>query len=317
MLQGSVGLIGFGAIGTPIAHKLYNKYHDRFILIASGKRREKLQNQEITINGEKFHPTVVSSKQEVRDSLQLLIVCVKNYQLMDALGDIRSVISEQTIILPLQNGISSYEFFSKEFPDNIVLQGYVQGPNTRKTESDFEYTNPGVMHIGDQVRSILDIAADVYAFLNQAGIEVHLEQDIRLMVWKKWMLNVAGNSVTALTNADYKDFKDSIDLQTLCVSAMREFVAVAQAEGIQLTETDIQDVIDYYVNYKGSKRTSMLEDVSNRRKTENDYLAGKIVELSKKHSLETPIISSLYLLMKIKEVLYLNEENNDGTGKIL
>lgn len=305
MLQGSVALIGLGVIGIPIAHKLNNAYTDRFVIVASGERRVKLENQNMEINGERFSPRIISDKRELNEPLELLIVCVKNYSLESAMTDIKSVVSDETIILPLQNGIYSYEVFSREFPDNVILQGYLQGPNTTKSGSIMRYTNSGSMHIGDQVNSVLDIAAKVYSYLSMAGIDIHLEQDIKKMVWKKMMLNVAGNSVTALTNADYRDFKSSENLQDLCRSTMSEYIKVAEAEGIILQESDIDDVIKYYVSYKGSKRTSMLEDVRNHKKTENDYLAGTICKLADKHSINVPIIKTLYLLIKIKESLYL------------
>ena len=308
MLKGSVALIGLGAIGTPIAHKLYCSYKDSFALVASGKRRERLEASNMTINGEEFSPKIVSLSSEMTQPIRLLIVCVKNYHLENAVVDIQNVIEKDTIILPLQNGISSYEFFKKQFPSNTILQGFVQGPNTKRVGESFEYTNPGVMHIGDQANSILDIAAEVYAFLKVADVDVHLEQDIRTMVWKKWMLNVAGNSVTALTNADYKDFKGSMELQSLCEIAMKEFQKIAKAENILLTDDDVQDVLNYYINYNGSKRTSMLEDVCNKRQTENDYLSGKIKELATKHNIDIPVITTLYQLIRIKEFIYLASE---------
>lgn len=304
MLKGTVALIGLGAIGTPIAHKLYRSCGKRFVLLATGERRERLQSSDITINGEQFIPRVISSDKETEEAVRLLIVCVKNYQLEGAMEDMNCVVNPETIILPLQNGISSYELLRKRYPENTVLQGFVQGPNTRRVPCGFEYTNPGTMHIGDQEQTVLDVAADVYAFLEAAGVDVHLEQDIRRSVWKKWMLNVAGNSVTALTDADYKHFKDSPELQSVCSSAMKEFIKIAGAEGIPLTEGDISDVLTYYRTYNGSKRTSMLEDVSNRRRTENEYLAGKVLDLAKQHDISIPVIESLYLLIKIKEEIY-------------
>jgi len=218
---------------------------------------------------------------------------------------IKNVINDQTIILALQNGIYAFGFFKKEFPNNNVLPGFVLGPNTKKSGNAFNYTNAGSMHIGDQSNSVLDVAADVYAYLSAAGIDVHLEQDIKRMVWRKWMLNVAGNSVTALTNADYSNFKNSPELQELCRDVMQEFVVVAEAEGIHLSEADIDSIILYYTTYGGTKRTSMLDDVTNNRKTENEYLAGQVLELASKHNIDTPIIRCLYSLLKVKEWLYL------------
>lgn len=64
-----------------------------------------------------------------------------------------------------------------------------------------------------------------------------------------------GNSVTALTGADYSKFRTYEALQTICRKSMREFVKVAQAKEIPLFEEDIEDIIQYYVNYKGAKKT--------------------------------------------------------------
>lgn len=306
MLNGPVALIGLGVIGVPIAHKLSKTYKEQFAIVASGERRKKLEKASLQINGEKFAPKIISDKKEL-DPLELLIVCVKNYSLESSLKDIKAVVSNKTIILPLQNGLYSYDFFSREFPENIILQGYLQGPNTEKNGNIMRYTNSGSMHIGDQVNSILDTAAKVYAYLSMAGVDVHLEQDIKKMVWKKMMLNVAGNSVTALTNADYGDFKKLDDLQKLCRSVMYEFAKVACAEGILLTETDIEDVIAYYLSYRGGKKTSMLEDVRNHKRTENEYLSGTVCQLARKYSIEVPMTQTLYSLIKIKEMLYLRE----------
>lgn len=303
MFKGPVVLIGLGVIGTPIAHKLYKAYGDRFALVAGGERKKRMQETQIRINGEEFQPRIISSVAELDEAPCLFLVCIKNYQLESSKKDIEAVIDSHTVILPLQNGISSYEYFSREFPNNTILQGFVQGPNMRKIPEGFEYSNPGAMHIGDQASALLDVAADTYSFLGTAGVDVHLEQDIKKAVWKKWMLNVAGNSVTALTGADYSNFKDSPVLQNICRKAMEEFLHVSEAEGIRLTNDDIQDILDYYTTYKGSKKTSMLEDVTNHRKTENEYLAGKIIELAKLHDIDVPIISSFYDLIKVKEWL--------------
>lgn len=309
MFTGPVALIGLGVIGTPIAHKLNKKYHDRFMLVARGSRRNKLESQKMKINGDEFSPKMLSDISELDEPLSLLIVCIKNYDLASSLDDIKSVVSRETIILPLQNGIYSYEFFCREFPENNILHGYMQGPNTEKNGSTMTYTNAGSIHMGDRENSVLDVAAKVYAYLGMAGIDVHLEQDIKKMVWKKMMLNVAGNSITALTEANYSDFKDSVALQTLCRKTMKEFTEVAKAEGIALTEQDIDDITSYYVNYNGNKRTSMLEDVSHKNRTENEYLAGNISQLAKKHNIFVPIINTLYELINIKENLYLEKKS--------
>lgn len=303
------GLIGLGVIGSPIANVLYKYYKDNFYLIANDERKEKLQRRRIVINNERFSPRIISSRNELDGDLDLLIVCIKNYSLEESLQDFKNIIGNKTVILPLQNGIYSYDFFCENFRDNVVLRGYVQGPNTQINGGNITYTNTGVMHIGKTQNDMKDIAKHCFYMLENAGLNIVWEDNIKKMVWKKWMLNVAGNSVTALTLADYSFFKSSSEIQELCIQAMHEFLLVAQYENVNLMKQDIDDVIDYYVSYKGSKKTSMLEDVLNNRKTENEYLAGSLIKLAKKHGIATPMIRALYLLIKIREQQYLGMDN--------
>lgn len=307
MFQDTIALIGLGAIGTPIAHKLYKTYGNQFALVASGTRRKRLEESQMLVNGEKFVPSVISKAEEAVNKVALLLVCIKNYDLEESLKDIKKIVTEETIILPLQNGIHSYEFFCQQFSNNQILQGYVQGPNTRRCNNKINYSNAGVMHIGKSDRSTHQCVQNIYDLLKNAKVDVNLEDDIKKMVWKKWMLNVAGNSVTALTGADYSQFKKYRELQSLCRSAMQEFLKVALAENIALAQNDIEDVLYYYVTYKGSKNTSMLEDVLNKRRTENRYLAGELLDIAKRHDLDLPIIRTLYSLIKVKEYLYTEE----------
>ncbi len=303
----AVGLIGLGVIGAPIAQKLYNWNPERFVLIASGDIRKDLEKSQIYINGEEFSPKIVSVKEDLSHSLDLVIICVKNYSLPTAVVDIRRVINKDTVILPLENGIAAYRLLRKEFPDNKILEGYVQGPNTDRVNGGFNYTKSGVMHMGSSKTELCDAAIGAYLLLKEANVQITYEAEIRRKVWQKWMLNTAGNTVTALLGADYSDFKNSVSLQEICRKIMVEFSEVANAEHVYLGENDIEEVIRYYVNYGGTKRTSMLEDVLNNRMTENEYITGELLRLAEKHNIEVPVNETMYMLIKAKESLYIRE----------
>ena len=99
--------------------------------------------------------------------------------------------------------------------------------------------------------------------------------------------------------------KDNSSLISLCINAMHEFLTVAQTQDVSLNEKDIDDIINYYITYKGEKKTSMLMDTLHERQTENDYLAGKIVEIANQEHVKVPIIFTLYNLIKVREEIYL------------
>ncbi len=306
-MKKSVAIIGLGAIGAPIAHRLYQNDKERFYIIANGTRRKQLETVPMIINGRRFVPNVISSAQEAKAEIDILLVCVKNYDLEVATADIQKVITKKTVILPLQNGLYAHAFLKKAFKQNIVLQGYVQGPNTEICGKEFWYQHAGDLHIGSD--EFTDVAQDMYRYLCEANIQVSFENDIKYMVWKKLMLNVAGNSITALTGANYSEFKLYNDIQLVCRAAMNEFVMVAKAEGVALADKDIDEIIKYYITYEGNKKTSMLVDVENKRRTENAYLAGAIVCLAQEHSIDIPIIMTLYCLLEVKEHVYTAVKN--------
>ncbi len=301
----SAAVIGFGATGSPLADRLWALMGDRFRLVATGARRADLESEVVTVNGRAFRAGLLPADDEWGFP-ELLVICVKNYSLQSALPDMRAVVGPGTVLLPLQNGIYACDFFRREFPENMVLRGYVQGPNTRRRGNAIRYTNPGTVHFGTSRPDKMPTVRMVRDSFAKAGIPSVVEDDIERSVWKKWMLNVAGNTVTALTSADYSDFRWDNELVRLCRESMGEFLRVARAEGVALDEGDVDEVIDYYTSYEGSKRTSMLEDVLARRRTENEFLAGELVRHAQRLDIDVPVTRTLYGLMHVKEELYRN-----------
>lgn len=298
-------VIGFGATGAPIAHLMGAMLGNGFRLVATGARREDMEHESVTVNGELFSPKFIPAY-DGWGAPDLLVVCVKNYSLRSALPDVRAAVGPDTVLLPLQNGVYACDFFRKAFPHNMVLRGYVQGPNTRRRGNAIRYTNPGTIHFGTSRPDKLVAVQAVAGLFAEAGMPSVVEDEIERSVWRKWMLNVAGNTITALTSADYSDFRWDPELVRLCRASMNEFLEVAHAQHVGLDQSDVEEVVDYFTSYEGSKRTSMLEDVLARRKTENEFLAGELVRRADALGIAVPVTRTLYGLMHVKEELYRN-----------
>lgn len=305
MSEGKVALIGLGAIGVPLAKLLNDSLGERFIVLADGAHASRLRGESIRVNGDAFEPRIEWDAFALGCRLNFLFFCVKNYSLAAACDCVEDMVDEGTVLVPLQNGVYARDYVSKRFPANIVLDAFVQGPNTRRSPDGFVYENPGAYHIGSMNSLWRSRAKEAHSILVAAGVDCVLDDDIRHAVWKKLMLNVAGNALTALTGMDYSMFRKSWPACEVCRKAMGEFMKVARAKGVDLAPSDVGDVMEYYLGYEGSKRTSMLEDVFNCRQTENEYIAGHVRTMASETGIETPTIDMLYSLMKIKEDVYL------------
>lgn len=304
-MQKLITLIGLGAVGAPLADLLYRKYTSDFALLSSEEFVNDLQN--LYINDRAFSPQIISTPQQLGKKIGIVFICVKNYQIESVARLLKDLIDKDTIIFPLQNGVYSYDFFSKKFPENVVLEGFAQGPNTKVMRNIYTYQKPGMFHVGSSQDKYKNVAYQIYDLMKDAGIKCFYNDNIKYEVWKKLMLNVAGNAVTALTEIDYCMFCHSLEAQEVCRRTMTEYCNVAETEGVFLTKDDIEDVINYYLSFKVSKKTSMLEDVLNKRPTENEYIAGYISSLAKRKRIATPNIDMLYHLVKIKEEVYLKK----------
>jgi 2-dehydropantoate 2-reductase len=68
---------------------------------------------------------------------------------------------------------------------------------------------------------------------------------------------------------------------------------LAQVQGINLIEGDIESWHDVLSSLSPDGKTSMLQDAEACRKTEVEMFAGKVIELGKRFGIPTPINEEL------------------------
>lgn len=300
----NVGLIGMGAVGTVYGRLLYNRFGDNFKVIADISRKEKLQKSGFTLNNETFYPKVISEG-DSKETFDLIIFCVKNYQLNGAIEDVKSFVGENTVLITFLNGVTARDKIHKEFPNNKTLYGLAMRIDAERKDKGFINTEDGEIHFGEADNTV--ISTEVMAVqecFNEAGIKNIVFPDMIRMIWKKFMLNVGVNQVTAVTRSPYGKVTHLETNLVLFKGAMSEVLKIAKALNIDLREEDIDDFIDLMNNFSPMGRTSMLQDVEAKRKTEVDYFAGTVIEMGKKLNILTPVNYVLYNIIKSIESLY-------------
>ncbi len=117
-------------------------------------------------------------------------------------------------------------------------------------------------------------------------------------LWKKLIVNCIINPLTSILQVRNNEIMAD-SLREIRHSIIQECIAVGQAEGIGFQsnlEECIERKIAGYTNY-----SSMYQDIVKRKKTEIDFLNGKVVELGKKHGIPMPVNESLVGLIKFLE----------------
>jgi len=115
------------------------------------------------------------------------------------------------------------------------------------------------------------------------------------------MINVGTNQVSAVLRGPYGVFQTSQEARALMESAMKEVISVAEAEKVQLSGQDMEDWYALMSNLSPEGKTSMLQDVEAKRKTEVGMFAGKVMELGKVHGIPTPVNETLFRIIRVIE----------------
>ena len=83
---------------------------------------------------------------------------------------------------------------------------------------------------------------------------------------------------------------------------MKEARQIAEKKGIENHDKIYKNAEKFLLKEFENAHPSMLQDVENKRQTEIDIFAGKIIELGKKYNINTPENEKVYSWIKKHEL---------------
>ncbi|MBC8456458.1 MAG: ketopantoate reductase family protein [Deltaproteobacteria bacterium] len=297
----TISLIGAGAVGAVYASKFYTMDKNCISLVAKGERYDRLREKGLFVNKRHYLLNVIRPEENTPPS-DLIIVAVKHHHLEEAIRDISNRVGDDTLILSAMNGIESEEQISAAYGREKVLLAVAVGIDAVRQENRITFSQQGKLFFGEARNpNLTERVKRVRCLLDQAGISYEIPDDMIRILWWKFMINVGLNQVSAILGAPYSVFQNSQEARELLESAMREVINIAKPAGVHLSVEDIQDFYSFLPNLSPDGKTSMLQDVEAKRKTEVEMFAGKVIELGKKYGIPTPVNQTLYRLIKVIE----------------
>ena len=302
----SVALIGLGAVGSFVAPRISKAVgSENFYIIAEDKRKQRLEEKGVVINGEKFLCNIKTP--EDKKTVDLVIIAVKNYNLDEAVSHIKNSVGKDTIILSLLNGIESEEKIKKALKTQNVLYSFIKVSAEIKNGSVNYDPQKGRVYFGEIYNNFHSENVDLVENLfERAEINYKIPRDMLHAMWEKFMINVSENQVCAALGVPYGAFSSSRYANEMRIDAAREVIALANKMGILLTEDDLtahQALLD---SLPFENKPSTLQDIERKQKTEIESFAGAVIRLGKKYGVPVPTNKFLYKCIKVLE------EKNEG-----
>lgn len=299
----TVTIIGCGAVGALYGLRLHqNLGFENVRFITDEDRKERYEREGLFINGKQVTFNFVTP--EKAEKSDLVILATKNLQLEQAIVSISQAVGKQTSILSLLNGTESEILLSDAYGQEHLLYSFAVSLNSTHVGNHIDFTEEGKIVFGEKDNCISPRVEAICNLFNKAHIAYTVPQDIRLELWKKFMLNTAYNTISSLCRATYGDLKQE-SVQRLAYKVSKEVQAVGLKEGIVLTDDMIEQNYHTVTALGFAGKTSMCQDMEAGRKTENSFFCGTVVKLGKKYGIPTPTCEVLALLVEASENVQL------------
>ena len=296
----NVAIIGRGAVGLLHGSKIAQGIGaENVTYVMDDERFARHADDEILINGEPCGMRTVPASEAT--PADLVVVAVKATGLDAAIETMGAVVGENTRIISLLNGVTSEEHIAARFGWKHLVLAITQGMDAVFIDNKLTFSHPGEIRLGAAEGTKPGVVEDIAALLERAGIVFEVEADIRRRMWTKLMLNTGINQTCMVYGSTYGDAMAEGGEQNRCfIAAMREAKAVANAEGIALTEDDLAAMVDVIGVLDPAGMPSMAQDRVNHKKTEVALFAGTIIERAEKYGIHVP--QNRWLYQRVREI---------------
>ncbi|MBY0123017.1 ketopantoate reductase family protein [Bacillus sp. S/N-304-OC-R1] len=297
-------VVGAGAVGGYFGGRLVEKGEDVTFLV---RERRKQQLHLHGLNIESVHGNMNLKPQtllfgEKAEPFDVIIFSTKAYHLNGAIDSIRPYASDQTMILPLLNGIAHIEKLIEAFGEERVIGGLCFIETTldedgrvlqKSTAHDLVYGERN----GEKTERILKLQEA----LSGTNANFRLSEDIIQEMWHKYLFITTISGVTSLFRSPSGPIcEQTLGLQTI-KKVLNETIRIMTAIGAplsdQVEEVQLKRVYDLGYNFK----SSLQRDMEKQLPVEADHFFGYLLKQAQGYGIHAPALETVYANLKIYE----------------
>jgi 2-dehydropantoate 2-reductase len=284
----SVAVVGPGAIGSTMAALLHAAGHH--VLLCGHTPRDRVE-----VRPDDKDPIVIpgpvhTDPTDVDGPVDVVLLAVKDTQNRNASGWLARLCDDRTVVCALQNGVEQIERVGPLCPSSEVVPAVVW--------FSAEPHPDGWVRLRTDVRLVLPESAGARRLANllrDTGVSVKLDPDFVTAAWRKLLVNALAD-LMVLTGRRSGMFRRD-DVAALSRRYLAECVAVARAEGANLGDDVIEEIVGMFAKAPEDMTTSALTDREAHRRLEWDIRNGVISRKAERHGLATPISGVLVPLL--------------------
>ncbi|MFN0164256.1 MAG: ketopantoate reductase family protein [Burkholderiales bacterium] len=301
--QPKVVVMGAGAVGC-FYGGLMARAGAAVTLIGRAAHVDAVRAQGLRFEGLKFDMRIALAADtdvHVAAGADLVLFCVKSPDTDAAARELAPLLTTESLVLALQNGVDNPARVAAAVPCPVVpavvyVACAMAGPGHLK------HTGRGDLVIGQMRDARLPLAAarlDALAeMFERAGVPCKVSDNVEGELWAKLLINCAYNPVSALGRARYRRLTALGPTREVMAAVVREVLAVASAEGVVMPPGDWVEIALKLSEYMPEATSSTAQDLARGRTTEIDHLNGHVARRGAALGVATPLNFALWALVK-------------------
>jgi 2-dehydropantoate 2-reductase len=297
-----IAVVGAGGVGGGFGAALAMAGAD-VSFIARGAHLAAMKNEGLRVRSDRgdvhLVPTRATDDPASIGKVDIVLFCVKLWDVESAGQSIKPLIGPETAVIPLQNGVDAAERLIPILGPNSVMGGVAQ--------ISASIVAPGVIQqVGTFMRMIFGEldgrhskrGEEFLALCIKAGFDATLSEQILTDLWMKFILLASNASMMAATRQPIGKLRDDPDLRPIFMAAYKEVVDVGRAKGVALPADAVERIVDLTNHMPPAMKASMALDLDRGNRLELPWLGGKVVELGRQLGVPTPTHSMMAAMLK-------------------
>lgn len=291
-------VMGTGGVGGFFGAKLAAAGEDVWF-VARGKHLNAMMKHGLkmtsTVGTFTVSPEKVSGDPTSIGGADVVLFCVKAYDTEAAARQISPILTDDSIVLSLQNGVDNVEKIRQQLHHGVAYGGaaYISARIT----APGEITEAGGFQrivFGPTSGPVTSRASDIHASFLRAGVKCDLHDNITKELWRKFIFIASMGALTALSRLTHGEIIYNPKTLSLMFDAMREIQTVAVNLRVNVEPVDETKVLEGLKRFDLDTRSSMYFDLVSGKPMEIDALNGTVVRLGEQLGIPTPIHRVIY-----------------------
>ena len=233
----------------------------------------------------------VATLTQAKQGFEVILVACKAFDLNAAIAAIAPAVTQDTVVLPLLNGLRHLEILDASFGPDRVLGGLCHIGVTLTEAGEVLHLNAAQHFVlGPRFEMQAERCAQIHAVLARGGFAPELSPHIQQSMWEKFVLLTSYAAMTCLMRAPVGAIVAADEGEALMREMLAECVAVASASG-HAPDSKFITGTQAFLTERGSRGTaSMLRDIQRSAHTEHEHILGDMLARARAVGVAAPIL---------------------------